>query len=765
MACSKFGIRLGNVVHLGAKFEETFRFEDFESVKKYFDLIGAIIVVLDLKGNVKYVNHYGCSLLGYSFEEVVDKNWFENFIPSEIRGDLKNVFSKIVSTNYGIRSYHYYENPVLTKSGEERVIAWNNILIESDEGHILGTLSTGIDITERAKVDTVKKAFEEKLATLNYFSSALNTAKSFDEVYERVVDGLTRTLGFEYAMFLIVEKDRLKVKAYRGLEPTLKELPLKSQKGLTVKAVRTRRTVVSNDTWMDEDYIEGVKGVRSELCTPVIVNDTVYGVIDVQSRKVNAFSNEDARLVEILATHTATAVSNIEKQSSLEKQYRQLSNLMKFSIEIIGVPDVRTRLQKVVEAIRSLGWGRVVLSLRDENLEIRGPDDIITAGVSEEEKVFLWENRTPGKVWRERLGTAFSRYKIGQFYYIPYEDQFAREAFARGALDSRLSPEETVDWHPQDLLYAPLKLPDGRVVGILSVDDPVDGRRPTKYSLAPLELFLNYAAIAIENAQLIEKLEEAHRKLREYALELEAKVEERTRELVNAQEKLLRSERLATIGEVAASVGHDLRNPLQVLLYECFALENLFEKVSKGGDEGSKAALTQHLQRIREQINYMNKIVSDLQDYGRQITVKTSKVDLNSLIKNVLSTVKIPENVKVVLEVPTSFSVDVDPEIMKRVFVNLVTNAVQAMPEGGTLTISSRIEEGAVKISFKDTGVGISKENLDKIFQPLFTTKAKGTGLGLAVCKRIIEAHNGTIEVESELGKGSTFTIKIPVKS
>jgi len=172
-----------------------------------------------------------------------------------------------------------------------------------------------------------------------------------------------------------------------------------------------------------------------------------------------------------------------------------------------------------------------------------------------------------------------------------------------------------------------------------------------------------------------------------------------------------------------------------------------------------------HLQRIREQINYMNKIVSDLQDYGRKITIKTIKVDLNNFVKNVLSTIKVPENVKVIVDVPSEFTLDIDPEMMKRVFVNIVTNAIQAMPEGGTLTIYSRIEGDKKAVYFRDTGVGIPKENLDKIFQPLFTTKAKGTGLGLAVCKRIVEAHEGTIEVESEVGKGTVFKVKVPIKS
>ncbi|MCX8188518.1 MAG: GAF domain-containing protein [Nitrososphaeria archaeon] len=744
---------------------DIFKTGEFDLVKKYLDLVGAIVVVLDLKGNVNYINNYGANLLGYSVEQIIGKSWFDNFIPSRIRKELKDIFSKIIATNGGIKKYHYYENPILTKNGEEIVIAWNNILFESEDGRIIGTLSTGMNITEKKLIYAAKKSYEDKLSFLNYFATTLNSAKSIKEIYEHVIEGLTKTLGYEYAVILAVERNMLRIKTYRGLKPYIWEMPLNSQKGLTIKAVKTCRTIISNDTWNDKDYIEGVQGVRSELCVPIIVNDKVHGVIDVQSKKVNAFSEEDARLLEILAAHTATAISNLERQKSLEKQYQQLATLMKFSIEIIGTADVRARLQKVVEAINSLGWRRVVLSLRDENLEIRSQDDMITAGLSEEEKRFLWENRSPGTVWKERLSPAYEQYKIGQFYYLPYEDPFVRSTFAKSVLESRLSEEETWDWHPQDLLYAPLTLPDGRIVGILSIDDPVDGRRPTRYALAPLELFLTYAALAIENAQLIKQLNEAQNILKEYAADLENKVKERTKELLEAQEKLLRSQRLATIGEVAASVGHDLRNPLQVILYESFVLENIVEKIADKVDDKTLVTLKSHVQKIKEQINYMNRIVLDLQDYGRQIIIKTSKVDLNNLIMNILSTNKVPENIKVIVNIPSEFTIDADAESIKRVFTNIIINAFQAMPEGGTLTIYAEKEENKTKIYFKDTGIGIPKENLEKLFQPLFTTKAKGTGLGLAVCKRIVEAHNGTIEVESELGKGTKFIINLPVKS
>jgi signal transduction histidine kinase len=170
------------------------------------------------------------------------------------------------------------------------------------------------------------------------------------------------------------------------------------------------------------------------------------------------------------------------------------------------------------------------------------------------------------------------------------------------------------------------------------------------------------------------------------------------------------------------------------------------------------------MEDIEKEIYYMNKVVSDLQDYGRLREVNRDIHDLRSLVEEVRSVVDVPENIEVSLEVKTGCRLWVDKDMMKRVLTNLINNAVQAMPDGGRLRISGLRRDDMTYISIIDAGHGISEENLPKLFQPLFTTKARGQGLGLAVCKRIVEAHKGSIEVQSVEGKGSTFTVKIPFK-
>jgi signal transduction histidine kinase len=250
------------------------------------------------------------------------------------------------------------------------------------------------------------------------------------------------------------------------------------------------------------------------------------------------------------------------------------------------------------------------------------------------------------------------------------------------------------------------------------------------------------------------------KQLKEYSERLEKKVEERTRQLKNVQEQLLETAKLATIGEVAAMAGHDLRNPLQAMVSFLYLARKRLNLISCPSPE--KKALEEICGDIGEQMGYMNKIVSDLQDYSRPLNPELSQILLHQLVGEILSTTTIPETIQVSNLVPEDLKLTVDSEMMKRVLINLVTNALQAMPEGGELKIKASKTEEEVLIGIEDTGVGIPKENLDKIFRPLFTTKPKGQGLGLSVCKRMAKAHGGNITVESQVGKGSTFTVVLP---
>jgi PAS domain S-box-containing protein len=267
--------------------------------------------------------------------------------------------------------------------------------------------------------------------------------------------------------------------------------------------------------------------------------------------------------------------------------------------------------------------------------------------------------------------------------------------------------------------------------------------------------------IATEFGTALSKLEAqaaAHHyavELAQYSAHLEELVEKRTAQLRDV-------ERLAGIGETAAMIGHDLRNPLQGLQYIVDLQRLRFEHMSpaeRSRDEWQKEQAL--FARISDQIFYMDKIVGDLQDYARPIVPEREEIVVEKLIEDVVQSLPHTDGVRIATEVP-DLQLMADPLLMHRVLANLILNAVQAMPDGGTVTVSASTDDGSVAISVHDTGIGIPDDAKDKLFKPLFTGKAKGTGLGLAVVKRIVEAHAGQITVESEVGKGSTFTINLP---
>ena len=237
--------------------------------------------------------------------------------------------------------------------------------------------------------------------------------------------------------------------------------------------------------------------------------------------------------------------------------------------------------------------------------------------------------------------------------------------------------------------------------------------------------------------------------LRSYAKDLEGLVEERTK-------KLKEAERLAAIGELAMMVGHDLRNPLESM--ECASYYLRTNCVSSLDKEGLKM-----LQLIEEDIGRSNKIVTDLLDYAVKIKLDLEITDVKSILKEIYRFLKVPKGIKIIDLTKDEPKIKADFLRIQRVFINMLRNAIDAMPDGGTLTIESKEVNGNIEVVISDTGTGMSEETLRKLGTPLFTTKAKGMGFGLAISKRLIEAHGGNVSVQSELGKGTTFIITIPI--
>jgi PAS domain S-box-containing protein len=223
------------------------------------------------------------------------------------------------------------------------------------------------------------------------------------------------------------------------------------------------------------------------------------------------------------------------------------------------------------------------------------------------------------------------------------------------------------------------------------------------------------------------------------------------------EEGFRKAERLATIGELAAMVGHDLRNPLTGITGATYYLEKTLGQRIKGKEK-------EMLNVIEDSVRHSDKIVSDLLEYSRELRLELSDTNPRSVTSKALGLVRIPKNIRLVDSTRNQPKIRVDVDKLTRVFVNLIRNAVDAMPEGGKLTITSRQLDRKLQVSFADTGTGITGDVKEKLWSPLFTTKAQGIGLGLPIVKRLVEAHGGAVTVETKPGKGSTFTVAIPPK-
>lgn len=232
-----------------------------------------------------------------------------------------------------------------------------------------------------------------------------------------------------------------------------------------------------------------------------------------------------------------------------------------------------------------------------------------------------------------------------------------------------------------------------------------------------------------------------------YSKNLEIMVEEKT-------QKLRESERMADIGKITSMVGHDLRNPLQFIRLIGEELEDKFIEDPE---------TFEMIRRVNKNILYMDKIVSDLQLLAKQRTPNLVETSICKLFQEALENIQIPDTVEFV-GLTQDQEIFVDADMFVRVLVNLVNNAIQAMPDGGRIWVDYVREDGFDVISVSDSGEGISKEDIENLFTPFFTTKAKGMGLGLSVCKQVVEYHGGEIRVESCEGKGTVFYIKIPSK-
>ena len=364
-------------------------------------------------------------------------------------------------------------------------------------------------------------------------------------------------------------------------------------------------------------------------------------------------------------------------------------------------------------------------------------------GSDSEMRLVSW-NKTAEKIYGWQAGEVLGRKTA----------EVMRSAWAEGSIDEMVKMIEAHGHWQGEATHA---LKDGSRIPVeLSTTVLRDaGRKLTGY---------------VTIARDIRERKQAEVRLKEYSEHLEEMVDERTRELREAQEQLVRKEKLAVLGLLAGGVGHELRNPLGVISSSIYYL-NLVQP-----DANEK--IKKHHAMIEQEVHNATRIISDLLDYARVISTNPKAFSVPELVEHTLSRAPVPVSIHVSIKIPADLPQGyADPLHVEQILYNLITNGCQAMVTpslnikagsstlngGGKLTITALIKKEMLAIAVKDTGTGVTPENMEKLFEPLFSTKVTGIGLGLAVSKKLAEANCGRIEVESEVGKGSAFTLYLPL--
>lgn len=339
----------------------------------------------------------------------------------------------------------------------------------------------------------------------------------------------------------------------------------------------------------------------------------------------------------------------------------------------------------------------------------------------------------------------------------PGEDQAGRAAQERKSLSGHGNPESPLfSGVPGAIFDLSLSVPliDGdKLVGVVCFGTQAPGRVLAEDVVAEVEVFAPHAAAALFNAGAFQALEKRNG-------ELERKAVEAARESESLREEMLRKEKLAVLGQLVGSVNHELRQPLEVITNAVYYLKMQLRRNDIGP---IKKEFERFLNIISGECVNTTDLVNELLDFTRKKEAAPLGVDLNKLLDSQLEKIRLPAKVKVKRRFdPNLPMVYADPVQLSRAFYNILLNGVQAMPKGGALRLATESAEGSVVVSVQDSGVGIPLEHLKKIFQPLFTTKTKGIGLGLALVKEYIEVNQGRIEVQSKEGSGTTFQISFP---
>jgi len=567
------------------------------------------------------------------------------------------------------------------------------------------------------------RAAHERLKLLYQVSNVIHSTLDPEQALQLIIQEAVRLMRASSGSLALINPNNrlLEIQASAGLPSSAPDLKLRLGQGVTGWVARTGKPARVGDVRHDPRYVMLQRDVRSELAVPLEVMGEVRGVLNVDSRNTDAFSQSDQELLEELATQAAKVIQNTWLFAQSRLKARLLETLVSVSRSINSALHVDEALQLITREACTLMEARMCSLLMVDTarqwLDLRASSG---AGPAYRDKPRL-------SVDESFMGIVVRRKKPMQLENVQTSALYQNVEMAR--------QEGLVS-----LLSAPLIF-GGQSTGTLNVyaGEP---RSFSNEEVHILTALTELSVIAIEKARLYERV-------------------------VDVEEQLRQNEKLSALGLLAAEVAHEIRNPLTVMkmLYHSLRLD------FSPGDPRVQDDII-----LREKMDQLNKIVEQILDFARGSEPKLSAVNLNQLLNDLALLIRHKlrnQEIHFVRRLaPVLPEIMADGTQLAQAFLNLTLNAVEAMPQGGTLTISTRAvtlprreqKPTHVLIEFRDTGQGMTQEERQQRHSSLLrSAKHKGTGLGLAIVSRVVETHRGKIRILSRPGKGTAITVTLPV--
>ena len=560
------------------------------------------------------------------------------------------------------------------------------------------------------------KASRARLHLLYQVSNVIHATLDSQEALQLIVSEAARIMRASSGSLALINPSTgfLEIHAAQNLSSAARKLKLRVGEGVTGWVAQTGKVARVGDVTQDKRYVSIRRDVRSELAVPLEVRGELRGVINVDSERVDAFSEDDQELLQELAIQASTVIHNTWLYEQLRLKvmlFQSLSTVSRTINSPLNVDEaLRAITREACELMRARMCSLMLLDDAGEWLDLRA-----SHGAGE-----AYVNKPRLSVQESLIGVVVRRKKAMQVADVQTDTRYQNVELARR--EGLIS-----------LLSVPLIF-SGQSIGALSV---YTARSYTfsNEEVQILSALAELSAIAIEKARLYERV-------------------------VDVEEQLRQNEKLSALGLLAAEVAHEIRNPLTVMKLLYHSLNLKFEEK----DPRSKDARI-----IESKIEHLNKIVDQILDFARTTEPQFAPVNLNDLIDEMGLLVRhklANQRVRLVRNLQTDLPlVSGDAPQLEQAFLNLILNATEAMVEGGTLTVITRLlPTQQVEVVFKDTGAGMTKEQQQHAFRAMLTTtKAKGNGFGLAIVGRIIETHHGQIRIVSRMGRGTAMHITLPL--